>query len=156
MDAAPTIQRAAFRRADQPLVQPDASDDFGATLRTTREASGRSLRDVADVTKLAVRTLEALERNQIDKLPTGIFRRAIVRAYAKEIGLDPEETLKAFLARHPDSLPPPGAGPTAIVDAAPSSGSRMIAVIATALAVAVVVLLVVAGYLLWPRVSPLR
>lgn len=137
-------------------MHPDTPDDFGTTLRTTREAAGRSLRDVADVTKLAVRTLDALERNQIDKLPTGIFRRAIVRSYAKEIGLDPEETLKAFLVRHPDALPPPGAGATAIVDAAPSSGSRMIAVVATTAVIAIVVLLVVAGYLLWPRVPSLR
>lgn len=153
MDAAPTIRGAAFRRDQTPHVQPDPTDDFGATLRTTREAAGRSLRDVADVTKLAVRTLEALERNQIERLPTGIFRRAIVRSYAKEIGLDPEATLKAFLVRYPDALPPPGAGATAIVDAAPSSGSRMIAVAATGVVVAIVVLLVVAGYLLWPRVG---
>ena len=86
----------------------EATDDFGLVLRTTREAAGRTLRDVADVTKLGVRVLDALERNQMDKLPPGIFRRAVVRAYAKEIGLDPEATLLAFLARHPDHLPPPG------------------------------------------------
>lgn len=156
MDVTPTIRRVVRGRTDQPLVQPDTPDDFGATLRTAREAAGRSLRDVAEVTKLAVRTLEALERNQIDRLPTGIFRRAIVRAYAKDIGLDPEETLKAFLARYPDALPPPGAGATAIVDAAPSSGSRMIAVVVTTVVAVVVVLLVVAGYLLWPRVASLN
>lgn len=85
-----------------------ATDDFGLVLRTTREAAGRTLRDVADVTKLGVRVLDALEKNQMDRLPPGIFRRAVVRAYAKEIGLDPEATLLDFLARHPDHLPPPG------------------------------------------------
>lgn len=138
-------------RDDRCLVQIDSTDDFGAALKTTREAAGRSLRDVADVTKLGVRTLEALERNQIERLPTGIFRRAIVRAYAREIGLDPEDTLKAFLARHPDTLPPPGAGGTAIVDAPPSRGTRTAAVVATGVLIAVVVLLVIAGYLFWPR-----
>lgn len=153
MDTPPRIRGAVGRRDHTTHVQPETSDDFGATLRVAREAAGRSLRDVAEVTKLAVRTLEALERNQIERLPSGIFRRAIVRAYAKDIGLDPEETLKAFLARYPDALPPPGAGAAAIVDAAPSSGSRMLAVIATGVVVAIVVLLVVAGYLLWPRVG---
>lgn len=86
----------------------ESTDDFGLVLRTTREAAGRTLRDVADVTKLGVRVLDALERNQMDRLPPGIFRRAVVRAYAEEIGLDPEATLLAFLARHPDQLPPPG------------------------------------------------
>lgn len=89
-------------------VVVEASDDFGAVLRSTREAAGRTLRDVADVTKLGVRVLDALERNQIERLPPGIFRRAVVRSYAREIGLDPEATLLAFLARHPDNLPPPG------------------------------------------------
>ena len=44
----------------------ETAEDFGLALRTTREAAGRTLRDVADVTKLGVRTLEALEKNQID------------------------------------------------------------------------------------------
>ena len=86
----------------------EATDDFGLVLRTTREASGRTLREIADVTKLGVRVLDALERNQMERLPPGIFRRAVVRSYAREIGLDPEATLLAFLARHPDNLPPPG------------------------------------------------
>ena len=86
----------------------EATEDFGLVLRAKREAAGRTLRDVADVTKLGVRTLDALERNQIDRLPPGIFRRSVVRAYAREIGLDPEATLLAFLERHPDNLPPPG------------------------------------------------
>jgi cytoskeletal protein RodZ len=100
----------------------DTAEDFGAALRQHREAAHRTLREVADATKLGVRTLEALERNHIEKLPPGIFRRAVVRAYAREIGLDPEDTLRMFLVRHPDALPPPGpsVGPVADVDPRPS------------------------------------
>lgn len=128
----------------------ETAEDFGLALRTTREAAGRTLRDVADVTKLGVRTLDALERNQIDRLPPGIFRRAVVRAYAKEVGLDPEETLRVFLLRHPDSLPPPGPpqGPVADLPVRPRGWTS---VVLTGVAVGVVVALVVAAYLLWPR-----
>ena len=128
----------------------DTCEDFGLALRTTREAAGRSLREVADVTKLGVRTLEALERNQIDRLPPGIFRRAVVRAYAKEVGLDPEDTLRVFLARNPDALPPPGppVGPVADLPTRPRSTSSMMV---TGIAIGVIVALVVAAYLLWPR-----
>ena len=93
----------------------DAADDLGAALRRHREAAGRTLRDLADTTKLGVRTLDALERNQVEKLPPGIFYRAVVRAYAREVGLDPEDTLRVFLARYPDDMPPPGppVGPVA-------------------------------------------
>ncbi len=93
------------------------SDDLGLVLRARREASGRTLREIADVTKLGVRTLDALERNQIERLPPGIFRRSVVRAYAREVGLDPEVILAAFLERHPDRLPPPGRHTGPVADA---------------------------------------
>ena len=41
--------------------------------------------------------LEALERNDVSKLPGGIFTRSIVRSYAEEVGLDPEDTIRDFL-----------------------------------------------------------
>jgi transcriptional regulator with XRE-family HTH domain len=82
-----------------------AHHDFGAALRLARERSGRSLRQMADTTKLSVRAFDALERNRIDQLPGGIYRRAIVRAYASEVGLDVEQTLRAFLELHPDEVP---------------------------------------------------
>ncbi len=42
-----------------------------------------TLRVIADATKISVRALEALERNDIARLPAGIFSRAFVRAYAR-------------------------------------------------------------------------
>lgn len=86
----------------------DERHDFGARLRAAREGRGISLRQIADATKLSVSTLEALERGQVSRLPGGIYRRAIVRSFATEIGLEPEDTLRAFLAQYPDDLPPPG------------------------------------------------
>ena len=79
--------------------------DIGAALRSARERSGLSLRNIADTTKLPVSVLKALEENRISQLPGGIYNRAIVRAYASEVGLDPQAMLRAFLARHPDDVP---------------------------------------------------
>ena len=45
--------------------------------------------------------LEALERNDISRLPGGIFSRAFVRSYAAEIGADPEQTVRDFLSQFP-------------------------------------------------------
>jgi cytoskeletal protein RodZ len=81
---------------------PDASHDFGAHLRQAREQRGISLRDIAARTKISVLALEALERNDVSRLPGGIFTRAFVRAYANEVGLDAEDTVRRFLARFPD------------------------------------------------------
>ena len=81
------------------------SEDLGAQLRRAREQSGMTLRHIADATKLSVSSLMALETNRIKQLPGGIYRRAIVRAYASHVGLDPEKTLRAFLEQHPDDVP---------------------------------------------------
>lgn len=82
-----------------------AETSIGARLRAAREQSGKSLRQIADATKLTVRVLEALEADRVSQLPGGIYRRAIVRAHAREIGLNPEVMLRAFLVQHPDDLP---------------------------------------------------
>ena len=73
--------------------------DFGEKLRQAREGRGISLRQIAAKTKIAVAVLEALERNDISKLPGGIFSRGFVRSYAIEAGLDPDDTVREFLER---------------------------------------------------------
>jgi cytoskeleton protein RodZ len=86
----------------------DERTDIGTRLRAARQGRGISLRQIADATKLSVSTLEALERGQVARLPGGIYRRNIVRAFAREVGLAPEETLQSFLTQYPDELPPLG------------------------------------------------
>lgn len=76
-------------------------DDFGSILRAERERLGISLRQISTSTNLSMATLEALERNDISSLAGGIFVRSFVRAYAAEVGLDPEETVRKFLAQCP-------------------------------------------------------
>jgi len=75
--------------------------DFGRSLREARERRGLSLRQIAQTTKISIGTLEALERNDLSRLPGGIFSRAFVRAYAIEVGLSPDETIQEFIARFP-------------------------------------------------------
>jgi cytoskeleton protein RodZ len=79
--------------------------DFGGKLRLARERRGVSLRQIAANTKISVAVLEALERNDISKLPGGIFSRAFVRSYAIEVGLDPEKTVQEFLERFESQSP---------------------------------------------------
>jgi cytoskeleton protein RodZ len=75
--------------------------DFGTKLRLARERRGVTLRQIANATKISVGVLEALERNDIARLPGGIFGRAFVRSYAIEVGLDPEATIQEFVAQFP-------------------------------------------------------
>jgi cytoskeleton protein RodZ len=75
--------------------------DFGIRMKRQREERGVSLRRIADATKISVSALEALERNDISRLPGGIFSRAFVRSYAVEVGLDPEQTVRDFIVHFP-------------------------------------------------------
>src|SRR5205809_7082190 len=78
-----------------------APGGFGKKLREARERRGITLREIADTTKISVSALEALERNDISRLPGGIFSRAFVRSYAAEVGVDPEQTVRDFLSQFP-------------------------------------------------------
>ncbi|MGE5815624.1 MAG: helix-turn-helix domain-containing protein, partial [Acidobacteriota bacterium] len=88
------------------------TQSFGASLREARERKGISLRQIATATKISVASLESLERNDLSKLPGGIFSRAFVRSYAIEVGLDPDETVHRFLqefeGEHPGTNADPG------------------------------------------------
>jgi cytoskeleton protein RodZ len=84
------------------MLSPGAAEGtFGGRLKAAREARGIALRQIADRTNLSMVALEALERDDISKLPGGIFSRAVVRAYAGEVGIDPEQAVRDFIERHP-------------------------------------------------------
>jgi len=83
-------------------TQSDSS--FGARIRHAREARGVSLRQIADTTRISVGALEALERNDIARLPGGIFSRGFVRSYAAEVGMDPDQAVREFLSQFPNEL----------------------------------------------------
>ncbi len=76
--------------------------DFGASLREARERAGITLRDISTRTKISTLALDALERSDLSRLPGGVFTRAFVRSYAREVGLDPEEALTRFLQQFPE------------------------------------------------------
>jgi cytoskeleton protein RodZ len=83
--------------------------DFGSSLRSAREQKGISLRHIANATKISMSALDALERNDFKRLPGGIFSRSFVRAYAEEVGLDPDQTVAAFLKEAGETFGPPPA-----------------------------------------------
>ncbi len=83
------------------MTAQKGSSGFGNRLREARERRGLSLRQIANATKISMITLEALERNDIARLPGGIFSRGVVRSYSLEVGLDPEATIEDFMGQFP-------------------------------------------------------
>ena len=70
---------------------------FGEEIRRERELRQISLREIAQATKINLRYLEAIERNDFEYLPGGLFNRAFVRAYCQHIGVDSESMVNAYL-----------------------------------------------------------
>lgn len=70
---------------------------FGELLKRERELRKISLREVSEATKINLRYLEALERNDFRHLPGGVFNKGFVRAYAQYIGVEPEGMIDAYL-----------------------------------------------------------
>jgi len=120
-----------------------AEPDFGIRMKHLREERGVSLRKIADITRISVSVLEALERSDISRLPGGIYSRALVRSYALEIGIDPEETVRDFLSQFPYDSVTAGSPHAQELRQTPRSGrgGRAIAIVA--------ILVLVGAILLW-------
>jgi GAF domain-containing protein len=79
-------------------------ESFGARLRRQREKQQVSLASIAEQTKIHLPLLEELEDDNVQHWPSGIFRRAFVRAYADAIGAQPDDVVREFLALYPDPI----------------------------------------------------
>ena len=71
--------------------------DVGATLRHARLRKRLTLEQITQSTKITLATLEALENNDFDRLPAGVYTRGFLRAVAREVDLDPEETVEQYM-----------------------------------------------------------
>jgi cytoskeleton protein RodZ len=77
-----------------------ATGNFGERLRREREMREVSIEEIVKSTRISRRYLEALEREDWEKLPGGVFARGFVRTVARYLGLDEESLLGEFdLAR---------------------------------------------------------
>ena len=144
-------------RTDEARGDAAPMTSFGEMLRRERELRGITLREVSEATKISIRYLEALERNEFTYLPGGAFTRGFIRAYAKYIGADEDEMVNAYLLEL--SLQEEGspAGPVdpveelrrhhrQAVDEATRSRRRRLLL---GIAIAVLVLLLLAGGAWW-------
>src|SRR5437867_5208961 len=80
------------------------TESFGTRLRLRRERQEIDLTTIAEQTKIKLSLLEALERDDVSHWPSGIFRRAFIRAYAHAIGLNPDVVVREFLEIYPDPI----------------------------------------------------
>lgn len=65
-------------------------------LATIRRNRGISLQQIAESTKISVRSLEAIERGEFRKLPGGIYNTSYIRQYARAIDYDESAILAVY------------------------------------------------------------
>lgn len=92
-------------------------ETFGTRLRLRREEQGIDLGTIAEELKIKLSLLDAVERDDVSNWPSGIYRRAFIRAYAHAIGLNPDVIVREFLELYPD--------PEHLVGSAPASASEI-------------------------------
>jgi transcriptional regulator with XRE-family HTH domain len=78
--------------------------EIGRELAEARVRSGLSVEELSHRTKISVPTLLSIERNQMGSLPGGLYTRGLLRAYAREVGLDGEAIVRRFRAEVGESV----------------------------------------------------
>jgi cytoskeleton protein RodZ len=129
---------------------------FGDRMRREREMRGVTLEEISESTKISKRSLQALEEEDFDLLPGGIFNKGFVRAYARFLGIDEEQAVADFMAANNEQLATEDQFPLKIQDRQaqpPLNPKRSLAPVILAL----LVLVVVAGaWTFWTRHRPPR
>ncbi|HEX4737610.1 MAG TPA: helix-turn-helix domain-containing protein [Allosphingosinicella sp.] len=131
------------------MIEMDQDQTSGAAigerLRQAREAKGLSLDDIARQTRIPIRHLEHIEREEWDALPAITYSVGFVRSYANAVGLD-GPAMGAELREQLGGIRSAGAISTAYYEPADPARvpPRWIA-----LAAALLAILLVVGYLVW-------
>jgi cytoskeleton protein RodZ len=133
--------------------------EFGDRLRQEREKRGITLNEISESTKISRRRLEALENEEFDLLPGGVFNRGFVRSYARHIGIDPEQAVAEYLAASHEQSAPEDQFPLDVQEDRSRNGTPVLnprrswkpVVFAVLVLVAVV-----AGWTMWTHRNPVR
>lgn len=121
---------------------------LGQELKRERELRGISLQEIADSTRISLRFLQAIEDDQLHLIPGTFFVRAILRSYARTIGLDEQQVLNRYQQIESYAMASPEPSVEKKPDSRPRGISRRI------IWMAGVVLIILVGVLLlfflWP------
>jgi len=73
-----------------------ADGSLGEQLRRAREARGVTLREVSEQTRITIRHLEAIEADNYQDLPGGIFNKSFIKSYARHVGFPEARALELY------------------------------------------------------------
>jgi cytoskeleton protein RodZ len=151
--ASPLLADSAWVALASPdKVRSMARGNFGERLKRERELREVTPNEVVVATRISLRFLEALENEDWEKLPGGVFNRGFVRAIARYLGLDEEHLLAEYDLARGDQAAEFASSPENRI---PSTPKWMVAALALG-ALVVLAALVAAGIYGWRRYSARR
>ena len=70
----------------------------GELLRQARVAQGLTVARLAERTRIGSSHIESIEADRLDRLPAMVYLRGMLMSVAREIGLDPQQVVKGYVA----------------------------------------------------------
>ena len=110
-------------------------ESIGGYLKSERETRKLSLEEVSSTTRIPRKSLRSLEENRFEELPSGVFVRGFIKAYASAVDIDADEVLARFDQQSPKTSAPP---PLATVPRRRRWGALVLAVMTVAVFVLIV------------------
>ena len=80
---------------------------IGRVLKQEREERRVSIEELSSTTRIPRKSLECLEEDRFEDLPSGVFVRGFIKAYASAVDIDADEVLAQFDEEQPKSAAPP-------------------------------------------------
>jgi transcriptional regulator with XRE-family HTH domain len=105
LDAQPPARRslsAVPDRAAREAAAAIARLAYCEHLKDVRERRGITLAEIAERSKVSEGLYVALERGDVSRWPTGIYRRSFFRAYALALGMPVDAALSDFVQLFPE------------------------------------------------------
>ena len=87
--------------SSNPVIQEILTHDvlWGKDLKRIRDELGVSLETIAEMTKVRIIFLRAIEDDEFEKAPSRMFLKSFLKAYAQSLGLDADFVASRYLKR---------------------------------------------------------
>lgn len=85
---------------DENMANAKNSITFGRYLKAIRLEKGIDLETIAHETKIGIDILQRIESEDHARLPSEVFVKGFLRAYAKLLGADAKEVVQRYVSQH--------------------------------------------------------
>jgi cytoskeleton protein RodZ len=100
-------EESTKKKAREAETESQKAIGLGELFKQERERMGLSREQIVEVTRLRKHFVEALENEDWEKLPSGVFVRGFITSYAQVVGVDEERALALYESSMPVKSSPP-------------------------------------------------